>query len=61
MGFGGGGSKAAPVTAAPEPVGTPAVENDPKPAGMQNRTEASPLGRPLLTPDEAKPRKPMIG
>ena len=61
MGFGGGSKSSAPPASTSEPVGEVAVDNEPKPAGMQNRTEGSPIGRPLLTPKEAEPPKNLLG
>lgn len=59
MGFGskGGGNAGAP--APPEPIGVPKRDpNEPHKAVKQNRTEGSPLSRPLL---DVSGKKDMLG
>lgn len=63
MGFGGGSSNAG-APAPPEPKGVPKADPNPKPAIRQNRTEASPLSRPLLdmgVPEDMSKKRSMVG
>lgn len=52
MGFGGGKSSGA-AAAAVEPTGAVAADRNVKAPGAQNRTEASPYARPLLSAADA--------
>ena len=63
MGFGGGGGSSAAAPAPAQPVGVPKTDPNVRKAVKQNRTEASPIGRPLLTPEQAdsKQKKDLLG
>ena len=55
--MGGGGSSPSAAAPAPQaPAGKPRADQNGHKAVKQNRTEGSPLGRPLLTPEQAKPQ-----
>lgn len=57
MGFGGGGSKSGGSTFEPQGTNRRTTYED-RPPMPQNRTEGSPLSRPLLTQEEAQARRP---
>jgi len=57
MGLGGGGSSNAGAPAPSEPKGVPKRDPNKHKAVSQNRTEESPLSRPLLPPGGIEPHK----